>query len=73
MYLGGPTVGDEELFLQLLEDGFTFVEWSVQTSPNPFSGHWEGRCVFNSGEEFGFKSNVGTWDCQCSGYLFATG
>jgi len=72
VYIGGPLLGTEQIFLQLLPDGWTFVEWHVQSSPNAFSGHWEGRAVFNELEEFGFLSNVGTWDVQCTGYLFAT-
>ena len=63
-------LGTEEIFLQLLPDGWTFASWTLQTSTNSFSGHWSGRAVFNELEEFGFKSNVGTWDVHCSGYLF---
>ena len=34
---------------------------------------WQGRVMFDEGEEFGFQVINGIWDVTCSGYLFQKG
>jgi hypothetical protein len=36
--------------------------------PNPLT--WDGYCVVQEGEEFGFGTDYFGVDCQCTGYLF---
>lgn len=71
-YHGQNVIDADYCLLKSITGDWTW--WVASVSGDSFHEWrgWEGRVVFQAGEEFGFQVLNGLFDVTCSGYLFAS-